>query len=81
MTILLFLTAISLSVTAAYYAVSGLIAIFAAAVVPIVIMGGLLEGAKLVVASWIYRSWDEIPKLMRSYMVIALVILMLLTSM
>lgn len=81
MTILLFLTAISLSVVAAYYAVSGLIAIFAAAVIPIMIMGGLLEGAKLVVASWLYRSWKGIPFLMKSYMTTALVVLMLLTSM
>lgn len=81
MTYLLFAVALSLSAVAAYYAVAGLIAIFAAAVVPIAIMGSLLEAAKLVVASWLYRSWKEIPRLMKSYFTVALIVLMLLTSM
>lgn len=81
MTYLLFVVALSLSAVAAYYAVAGLVAIFAAATIPIVIMGSLLEAAKLTVASWLYRSWKEIPLLMKSYFVVALVLLMLLTSM
>jgi hypothetical protein len=81
MTYLLFAVALSLSALAAYYAVMGLIAIFAAAVVPIALMGSLLEASKLVVASWLYRNWKEIPALMKSYFVGALVVLMLLTSM
>jgi hypothetical protein len=81
MTYLLFGVALSLSAVAAWYAVAGLVAIFAAAAVPIVIMGSLLEASKLVVASWLYRNWKEIPFLMKSYFTIALVVLMLLTSM
>jgi hypothetical protein len=81
MTYLLFAVALSLSALAAYYAVMGLIAIFAAAVVPIALMGSLLEASKLVVASWLYRNWKEIPTLMKSYFVVALVVLMMLTSM
>jgi hypothetical protein len=81
MTYLLFAVALSLSALAAYYAVMGLIAIFAAAVIPIALMGSLLEASKLVVASWLYRSWNEIPRLMKTYFTIALVVLMLLTSM
>jgi hypothetical protein len=81
MTYLLFVVALSLSAVAAWYAVAGLVAIFAAATIPIVIMGSLLEAAKLVVASWLYRSWKEIPLLMKSYFTVALVLLMLLTSM
>lgn len=81
MTYLLFAVALSLSALAAYYAVMGLVAIFAAAVVPIALMGSLLEASKLVVASWLYRNWKEIPTLMKSYFVGALVVLMLLTSM
>ena len=81
MTYLLFVVALSLSAVAAWYAVAGLVAIFAAATVPIVIMGSLLEASKLVVASWLYRSWKEIPILMKTYFTIALVVLMLLTSM
>jgi hypothetical protein len=81
MTYLLFAVALSLSALAAYYAVMGLIAIFAAAVVPIALMGSLLEASKLVVASWLYRNWKEIPALMKSYFVGALIVLMMLTSM
>jgi hypothetical protein len=81
MTYLLFAVALSLSALAAYYAVMGLVAIFAAAVVPIALMGSLLEASKLVVASWLYRNWKQIPTLMKSYFVGALVVLMMLTSM
>jgi len=81
MTILLFTVALALSAVAAWYAIAGLVAIFAASAIPIMIMGGLLEASKLVVASWLYRSWNEIPKLMKAYFLTALIVLMLLTSM
>ena len=81
MTYLLFASALGLSACAAYYSVMGLVAIFAASVVPIFIMGTLLEASKLVVASWIYRNWKEIPVMMKTYFTIALLILMMLTSM
>lgn len=81
MTILLFLVALSLSAVAAWYAIAGLVAIFAASAGPIMIMGGLLEASKLVVASWLYRSWKDIPSLMKVYFMTALVVLMMLTSM
>ena len=81
MTYLLFASALSLSAVAAYYSVMGLVAIFAAAPIPILVMGSLLEACKLVVASWLYRSWKEIPMLLKSYFTISLVVLMILTSM
>jgi hypothetical protein len=81
MAFLLFFTAVILSGIAAYYSVIGLLAIFSAAVVPVAIMGGSLEAAKLVVASWLYRYWNAIPFLMKTYFTFALVILMLITSM
>jgi hypothetical protein len=81
MAFLLFFTAFVLSGIAAYYSVIGLIAIFSASVIPVAIMGGSLEAAKLVVASWLYRYWKSIPFLMKAYFTSALVILMLITSM
>ena len=81
MAFLLFFTAFVLSGIAAYYSVIGLIAIFSAAVIPVAIMGGSLEMAKLVVASWLYRYWKSVPFLMKAYFTSALVILMLITSM
>ena len=81
MIILMFVTALTLSGVAAYYSIAGLTAIFSAAVLPIIIMGSTLEVAKLVVASWIYHNWKEVPIMMKSYFLVALTILMLLTSM
>ena len=81
LTILLFISAIALSATSAFYAVSGLVAIFAAAAIPIIVMGSMLEVSKLVVASWLYRNWKYTSVLLRSYFCIALTVLMLLTSM
>ena len=81
MYLLLFVNAMLLSAIAAYYSVVGLTAIFAAAAIPVAIMGGSLEVAKLVVASWLYRYWKLIPVLMRAYFTFALVLLMLITSM
>jgi len=81
MTIILLLSALTLSGIAAWYAIAGLMAIFAALPIPIMIMGGALEAAKLVVASWIYNNWKRIPFLMKTYFTVALIVLMLLTSM
>jgi hypothetical protein len=78
---LLYFTAIILSAVSAYYSIAGLAAIFAAAMIPIVTMGGVLEFAKLVVASWLFRSWKTIPWLMKIYFTFALIVLMALTSM
>ncbi len=81
MILLMFLCALGLSAAAAFYSIVGLMAIFAAAPIPIAIMGSLLEGSKLVIASWLYRNWKEVPVLMKSYLTVALVVLMGLTSM
>jgi hypothetical protein len=81
MAFLLFFIAVVLSGIAAYYSVIGLIAVFSAAAIPVAIMGGSLEAAKLVVASWLYRYWKVIPTLMKIYFTSALLILMLITSM
>lgn len=81
MTTLMFTCAIALSAIAAFYSIVGLVAIFAAAPIPIIIMGSMLEVSKLVVASWIYRYWKSVPVLLKLYFSIALLILMMLTSM
>jgi len=78
---LLLLTGLTLSSVAIYYSVEGLTAIFSAAAIPIMIMGVSLEVAKLVCATWIKQYWTEVPRLMKTYMVTAVVILMLITSM
>ena len=77
----LFLAGISLSAAAAYYSVAGLVAIFSGSTVPILLMGGSLEFAKLVTATYIYKSSKSISIFMKTYMTIAVVILMFITSM
>ena len=74
------LSAISLSAIAAYYSVIGLMAIFAAAPIPIAIMGGALEFSKLIAASWAYKNWRISPRFLKYYFTIAVVILMFITS-
>jgi len=76
-----FAAAFLLSGIAAYYSIIGLGAIFLGAFWPIVFMGASLEFAKLVTASWLYRNWKTAPFLLKSYLVIAVMLLMLITSM
>jgi hypothetical protein len=79
--ILTLLTALSISAVAIYYSVAGLVAIFAAAAVPIMIMGGVLEIGKLVTAVWLHKYWSQATWWLRSYLSLAVVVLMLITSM
>ena len=81
LTFVTFFVALSLSAIAAYYSIAGLAAIFAAAVVPIVIMGGILEIAKLNVTLWLHRYWTQCRWVMKLYLVPAVAVLMLITSM
>jgi len=78
---LLLLTGLTISAVAIYYSVVGLTAIFSAAVIPIIIMGSALEVGKLVCASWLKANWERVPRFMKIYMSIAVVVLMLITSM
>jgi len=78
---LLLLTGLTLSAVAIYYSVVGLTAIFSAAVIPIMVMGGSLEIAKLVCASWLKANWERAPRFMKYYMITAVTVLMIITSM
>jgi len=75
------LSAISISAVAAYYSIVGLVAIFSAQAMPIIVMGTTLEIGKLVAASWVFNNWKSCPVIIRSYLVIAVVVLMFITSM
>lgn len=78
--ILALICALTISGVAIFYSVIGLGAIFAAAKVPIYIMGGVLEVAKLVTASWLYQNWSNIPFLLKTYLTTAVGVLMIITS-
>jgi uncharacterized small protein (DUF1192 family) len=79
--ILVLLTALSISAVAIYYSVAGLVAIFAAAALPIMIMGGVLEVGKLVTAVWLHKYWNQARWWLKSYLSVAVVVLMFITSM
>ena len=75
------LSGLSISAVAVWYSVAGLISIFAAAVIPIAIMGCVLEVGKLVATVWLKQNWVLAPRLMRVYLLSAIIILMAITSM
>lgn len=79
--ILPFLTAIALSGIAAYYSVIGLAQIFPGSYWPIIIMGTVLEIAKLVTVSWVHNHWKTTFSALKLYFLIAVVLLMGITSM
>jgi flagellar biosynthesis chaperone FliJ len=75
------LIAVTISAIAAWYSVEGLTAIFAAAVVPVIIMGGALEAGKILATVWLHNNWQRISWAYKSYLIPAILFLMLLTSM
>ena len=73
--------ALAISAVAAWYSIIGLMAIFSASAVAIAIMGGVLEVGKVLTASWLYQNWSRTPFLLKSYLTIAVFVLMFITSM
>ena len=78
--LLTLLTALAISTVAAWYSIIGLMAIFAGATTAIMIMGIVLEIGKLICASWTFTNWKKCPVIMKTYFILAVVVLMLITS-
>ena len=79
--ILVLITALTISAVAIYYSIAGLVAIFAAAAIPIIVMGTALEIGKLVTAVWLHKYWQQAKWWLKTYLTTAVVILMFITSM
>jgi hypothetical protein len=75
------ITSITIAAVAAWFSIAGLVTIFSASTLAIAIMAGVLEVGKLVTASWLYRNWKETGVLLKSYLTLAVIILMFITSM
>lgn len=75
------LVALSLSTVAAFYSIIGLTAIFAGAVIPIIIMGSILEIGKITTTVWLRKYWKQCSLYLKLYLVPAVILLALLTSM
>ena len=73
--------ALSISGVAIFYSVAGLATIFAASVIPIIIMGSVLEVGKLITAVWLHKNWSKAVWWLKTYLTLAVVILMFITSM
>ena len=78
--LLTLLTALAISTVAAWYSIIGLMAIFAGATTAIMIMGIVLEIGKLICASWTFTNWKKCPVIMKTYFIVAVIVLMLITS-
>jgi hypothetical protein len=74
------LSALSVSISAAFYSVTGLSMLFAGASLAVLIMASSLEVAKLVIASLLYQYWSELNKVLRTYLTVAACVLVLITS-
>lgn len=72
---------LTISAVAIWYSVAGLVSIFAAAVIPIIVMGVVLEISKLIATVWLKLNWSRAPVFIRSYLLVAIAILMVITSM
>lgn len=81
LTLLTLLVAVFISAVSAYYSILGLVSIFAAASLPVIIMGGSLEAGKLMAALWLHKNWTRANLQFKLYLVPAILFLMLLTSM
>ena len=75
------LSGLTISAVAIWYSVAGLVSIFAAAVVPIIVMGVVLEISKLIATIWLKLNWSRAPVFIKGYLLAAIAILMLITSM
>ena len=75
------LSALSVSVSAAFYSVTGLSKLFAGASTEVIIMAASLEASKLVLATLLHQYWDRLGKLLRAYLTSAVVVLIIITSM
>ena len=73
--------ALSLSIIAAWYSIAGLTAIFAAAATPIIIMGGIMEIAKITVTVWLHEYWAYAKRSLKVQLIASVVLLMFITSM
>ena len=81
LTLITFISAISISLIAAGYSILGLATLFAGAYVPIIAMGSALEVGKLVAASWLYHNWRRnIPKSLKAYLFTSIIVLVFITS-
>ncbi len=81
MIIITLLAALAIAGVAAWFSIIGLATLFSGAFLSVIIMGSVLEVGKLVATSWVYQTWSYGPKLIKSYLILGIIVLMGITSM
>ena len=81
MIIITLLAALAIAGVAAWFSIIGLATLFSGAFLSVIIMGSVLEVGKLVATSWVYQTWHYSPKLIKSYLILGIIVLMGITSM
>ena len=74
------LIALALAVCAAFFSIAGLAKLFAGAATAVIIMASTLEASKLVIASFLYQYWETVSKALRAYLLTAVTIIAIITS-
>jgi hypothetical protein len=77
---LVLFSGLAISAVAEYYSIMGLIAIYPAAVIPIVIMGVVLGFGKISATIWLKQNWQYAPWWLKTYILPAIISLMVITS-
>lgn len=77
---LISLTVLAIAGSAGYFSIYGLVLIFSGAVIPVMIMAGSLEVGKLVLTSVLFNYWRKMNFLLTFYCVVAVICLMVITS-
>lgn len=72
--------ALAVAGTAAFFSVRGIGLLFAGAAIAAMVMAGVLEAGKLAMTSFLYRYWERIPRMLKWYCTIAVVVLIGITS-
>jgi len=77
---LLLIVALLISCVSGFYSISGLVSIFSGAFIPVILMGSVLELAKVVIVLWLHSNWAKTKTFLKIYLTSAIFILMLITS-
>lgn len=79
--VLTLISALSISVIAAYFSIIGLATIFPGSIEAVIAMGAALEIGKIVAAIWLHKNWNSAPRTLKIYLFSAILVLMGITSM
>ena len=75
------ISALSISLIAAYFSIIGLATIFPGSMYAVIAMGSVLEIGKIIASIWLHKNWKSAPAMIKIYLFSAILVLMGITSM